>query len=96
MIRLTLASWIDDGIGVLVLVHYRPGRPAVTSGPPERCHEASPDEIDIVRCTVDGSPVTLTDAQAADLLSRLCELAPIAYRDHLDELDEARLPEKNA
>ena len=78
---LTFDTWIDDGVPAKVVAFYWPGRPGKYSGPPEKCYEDEPDEMSIMSVIVNGDPVTLTEDQETDLLNRLMEQAPEAYRE---------------
>lgn len=49
-------SWNIDW-EVLAVVY--PGHPGCYSGPPEKCYEAEPDEIELVKVCVAGSDVDL-------------------------------------
>ena len=69
-----------------VEVHYRPGMPGYTSGPPERCYEAEPDELDFYSIQLNGEEVP--DA-VGDFLSDALHDATLEdiLRNHMDALD---------
>jgi hypothetical protein len=56
-----------------VTFDFSPGRPAQTWGPPEKCYEADPDELEITRVVIDGAEVVLSEAEAEELANRMYE-----------------------
>lgn len=76
-ITFTVATWIGDGIDASVTFDYYPGRPGVYSGPPEKCYEDEPDELEVTRVLVDGAEwlQALTEPELEELTNRLYESA---------------------
>jgi hypothetical protein len=73
----TVSTWIGDGIDATVTFDYYPGRPGVYSGPPEKCYEDEPDELEVTRVLVDGAEwlQALTEPELEELTNRLYESA---------------------
>lgn len=73
-----------------VRVDFTPGTPRQTSGPPERCYEGDPDEVEILSCLINGEEYPLTDEEAEELTDRLTELCIDRLRDDIYEARAAR------
>jgi hypothetical protein len=67
---LTLNTQLRDEACVCT-VRYWPGTPSQTSGPPERCHEGDPADLEIMSCLVGGEEAEMTEQEVDDLIDRL-------------------------
>ena len=70
-------------------VWFWPGTPNQTSGPPERCHEGDPADLEIMSCLVDGQEADMTEQEADDLQDRLAELCIDRLSDESAAAQEA-------
>lgn len=75
-------TYVGD-LDAAVRVDFTPGTPSQTSGPPERCYEGDPDEVEILSCLVDGEEYPLTDDEAEELIERLTELCIDRLQDEI-------------
>jgi len=71
---------------------FYPGSPGKTYGPPEKCYEAEPDELEItseVWYTQDNAdavlPRRLTDGEEQELYDKVYEYCVSAYQDLCDQ-----------
>lgn len=77
--RFTHTFTRDDGVTeVAVEFSVTGGSPANTSGPPEFCDPGEPPEVEVesVTCLVDGSDLTLTDAETQRAINEAHENLP--------------------
>ena len=72
----------DEPVNVIVS-HVSFGRPAQTYGPPERCYEAEPDDVEFTVERMDGTPYPTTAKDDDMLYDMIIERA----HDYANELD---------
>jgi hypothetical protein len=76
------------GEDCICTVRYWPGTPSKISGPPERCYEGDPAEVEIMSCLVGGEEAEMTEQEADDLIDRLLDLAAARF-DEMVGADKA-------
>ena len=67
----TVDTWVGDGIDAKVTFDFSPGRPARTYGPPEKCSEEEPADLEITRVIVDGKDYELSEYDTEELTNRM-------------------------
>lgn len=78
------------GCDVLAGYTYSPGEDAQTSGPPENCHEGSPEELELCEVWVDGTDI------AAVILERVAEQLTAAALAHMHDEQESAQAESRS
>ena len=95
----TTNTWIGDGGPVRVTFNFSPGDPGCYSGPPEKCYEATDDEVEILQMTIEG-PYQPTEKDLDELYFRLldigldkfCEEEGVYWEERQEKLEEDGYP----
>jgi hypothetical protein len=83
----TVETYVGERDATVTFDFY-PGKLGVYSGPPEKCYEDEPDDLEVTRVVIDGNEYQCTEAELEELTNRMCETGwQLIAEDRADECD---------